>query len=740
VEQGFTVAHDPGAGARRLVLTMSVGGNLSGTLAGRAIVFSRNGRPVFTYGGLSVVDASGRHLGAHLAITGKQLRIVVNTSGARFPLRIDPLVQQTVIDGVVQNYPLYATLGYGVSSNGDEVAAVTGTGAVTVFTEPTDGWGSATPSQTTVTATSSEVSGWSGGFPASTYAALSPDGKTLYVEFIAISYSTESTLPPGFIFVYTHSDSGWTLTDTLSAASGYAFAATGGLTVSADGSTIVAGGIGTTNTGGGEGSVTSPWQDLLVFKQVSGSWSGVSAAATETPFLSSSGDWPWQWSVSADGSTIAVETADGYDAEDEDDIVYTNDGSSQISLAISGAVGISSDGSVIAVGEPGADRSGDGFVDVFERPGSEWTTTGAPLSATATLTDSGAATFGQAVAVNSNGSEIYATENPIAAESGLRADFNGNGFDTYSEPGAGWKTTSTPTSTWTPTTYPSTATADWVYGLELSDDDSTLVSLGADCSVASSANGDDCTPGLFIFNSGTTSSGTTSSTSSTATTSSTSTQVTALTTTTSPTTQTETTTQTDTTPEVSCSELSGEISCTTSIGQLVQTNGTLNLPVGCNFAAADGISCTFSSSVYQVSSAACQSGCSITPAEAESAASAAVQSFLSSIGADSLDQSQASVRALAPTRTRAGRDAPARLAAKRKPYRITRLASKRLSVPAGKAHTLSLKLDASGQAQLRRLHKLKLLVLVARTVDGKTTLVLDRNLTFTAAKKKKKKK
>jgi hypothetical protein len=75
---------------------------------------------------------------------------------------------------------------------------------------------------------------------------------------------------------------------------------------------------------------------------------------------------------------------------------------------------------------------------------------------------------------------------------------------------------------------------------------------------------------------------------------------------------------------------------------------------------------------------------------------------------------------------------------KGEPYRVTHVGSGRLSIPAGHSGVLKLALNASARAQLRRLHKLKLLVLVARTVAGRTTLVLKREVLFHAPRKAKK--
>ena len=46
------------------------------------------------YGGLSAVDATGRHLTGGLSVKHEGVLITVNDRGARYPITIDPLVQQ----------------------------------------------------------------------------------------------------------------------------------------------------------------------------------------------------------------------------------------------------------------------------------------------------------------------------------------------------------------------------------------------------------------------------------------------------------------------------------------------------------------------------------------------------------------------------------------------------------------------------------------------------------------------
>ena len=55
---------------------------------------ARSGRVALRYGGLVARDARGRRLPAWLSLSGSRLLLGVNDRGARYPLRIDPLIQQ----------------------------------------------------------------------------------------------------------------------------------------------------------------------------------------------------------------------------------------------------------------------------------------------------------------------------------------------------------------------------------------------------------------------------------------------------------------------------------------------------------------------------------------------------------------------------------------------------------------------------------------------------------------------
>src|SRR5271165_6724843 len=97
LEQGFTIPSAPSAHADgALTLAMALSGNAHASLAsgGQTISFHRAGRSVLRYSGLSATDARGRPLHSWLELHGGQILLRVDAAGARYPLRIDPFIQQ----------------------------------------------------------------------------------------------------------------------------------------------------------------------------------------------------------------------------------------------------------------------------------------------------------------------------------------------------------------------------------------------------------------------------------------------------------------------------------------------------------------------------------------------------------------------------------------------------------------------------------------------------------------------
>src|SRR5438552_1747573 len=145
LEQGFTIRRIPTGGAHApLTLSLALAGGAHGSLRsrGQSLTLSLAGGSSLRYGGLRVSDARGRPLHSWLELRAGALLVHADTRGARYPLRVDPFIQQgEKLTGTGQSGPVTPRQGYGValSSNGN-TALVGGpgdygeTGAAWIFT------------------------------------------------------------------------------------------------------------------------------------------------------------------------------------------------------------------------------------------------------------------------------------------------------------------------------------------------------------------------------------------------------------------------------------------------------------------------------------------------------------------------------------------------------------------------------------------------------------------------------
>src|SRR3954468_17579047 len=203
IEQGFTVASRPAGGSRPLTLAMRLGGSLHARSAGAQVRFvTRSGRVAARYGGLIAVDARGRRLPATLALVGGSLRLRVADRGARYPLRIDPFVQQGAkLTGGGEVGA--GQFGYSAALSADGDTALIGglsdngdVGAAWAFTRSGGAWTQQGPKLTANDETGTSEFGWS--------VALSTDGDTALIGGLADN---------GFVgaaWAFTRSGGAWT--------------------------------------------------------------------------------------------------------------------------------------------------------------------------------------------------------------------------------------------------------------------------------------------------------------------------------------------------------------------------------------------------------------------------------------------------------------------------------------------------------------------------------------------------
>ncbi len=224
IEQGFTISHRPAGAGRSLTVALALGGSLRAQLAGSSVRFlERSGRTAMRYGGLVAVDASGRRLRATLVVRGDSLLLRVVDRGARYPVRIDPLLE---VDSFVP--PAFGPIA--LSGDGDTMLIGSSqynsnAGGAWAFVNDDGVW----TQQQAFTETG-------GGFGRSV--ALSSDGNTA-----AITGGMSGGLPA--VWIFTRSGSTWTL-QNVSTSAVVAGDGTFGVSValSGDGNTAVIGGQG----------------------------------------------------------------------------------------------------------------------------------------------------------------------------------------------------------------------------------------------------------------------------------------------------------------------------------------------------------------------------------------------------------------------------------------------------------------------------------------------------------------
>jgi hypothetical protein len=146
LEQGFTLPRAPSASASgTLTLAMTLSGDARASLdgAGQGITLRGAGGASLRYGALVATDASGHALRSWLALDGRTVLLRVDARGARYPLRIDPLIEQLPkLSGGHEGEG--ALFGFSVSLSADGSTAVIGgresRGVAWVFTRSGSTW------------------------------------------------------------------------------------------------------------------------------------------------------------------------------------------------------------------------------------------------------------------------------------------------------------------------------------------------------------------------------------------------------------------------------------------------------------------------------------------------------------------------------------------------------------------------------------------------------------------------
>ncbi len=213
------------------------------------LVSGRAGRESLGYGDVSVRDARGRPVRARIALQGRRVLLRIADRGVRYPLWIDPLVQQAQL--TAKSAADGDELGYSVAVSGDTIVAgapdhTVGShirqGAIYVFAKPKSGWRNATQTAE-LTASDGATNNWLGR-------VVSVAGDTIVAS--APFHQVGSSRAQGAVYVFVRPASGWrTATQTAELTASDSTASDPfGVAASIWGSTIVVGATGSIGHGG----------------------------------------------------------------------------------------------------------------------------------------------------------------------------------------------------------------------------------------------------------------------------------------------------------------------------------------------------------------------------------------------------------------------------------------------------------------------------------------------------------
>jgi hypothetical protein len=293
LEQGLTLAHRLGkANGQPLTVELELTGDLAATVepGGKELELkSKDGEAVLRYTGLTARDATGQELRGWLEVRGERLLVRVQDGGARYPVVVDPWVEEAELtgsDGAAGDY-----FGWSVAVSGS--TAVVGApwktvgsnfrqGAAYVFVQTGGTW-----TQQTELTPSDGASG--DGFGVS----IAITGSTAVVG--APYHTVGSNSYQGAAYVFVESGGTWSQEAELIASDGGARDYFGG-SVALSGSTAVVGAPGKTVGSNSEQGAA------YVFVESGGTWSQqAELTASDGAYLDQFGV-----SVAVDGGTAVV--------------------------------------------------------------------------------------------------------------------------------------------------------------------------------------------------------------------------------------------------------------------------------------------------------------------------------------------------------------------------------------------------------------------------------------------------
>ncbi len=437
LEQGFTIARRPaGHPAGALTLSMALSGNAHASLGagGQSITLSRAGGSSLRYGSLIATDARGHVLHSWLSLHARTLMLRVDTRGALYPLRIDPLIQQgEKLTGGGESGTGYFGVSVALSSDGN-TALIGGlgdsglSGAAWVFTRAGSTWTQQGPKLI--------PSDEAGSADFGVNVSLSGDGNT---ALITGPFDNGSA---GAAWVFTRAGSTWSQQ--------------GPKLTPRSGEEIGSGDCGyyssALSSGGNTAMIGCPYDNGVgaawVYTRSGETWTQQGSKLTaKSGEEIGAGEFGHGVALSSDGNTALI-SGEGDNHSAGAAWVFTRAGESwtqqggkltprsgeEIGAALFGnRPALSSDGNTALIGAK-LDNGGVGAAWVFTRSGESWTQQGGKLTP-GSGEEIGETWFGQSVALSSDGNTAVITGGAYNNRAGAAWVFTRSG-ETWTQQGA----------------------------------------------------------------------------------------------------------------------------------------------------------------------------------------------------------------------------------------------------------------------------------------------------------------
>jgi hypothetical protein len=411
IEQGFTVDRRPsapGAASRAttLALRIALSGNFRASISRRAgdVALRAPGGASLRYGAISASDATGRALAIGVALERDAIVLLVDVRSARFPLTVDPMIEQPGPSPAAPGEDAEGRFGYSVALSSNGTTALVGApgddalaGAAWIFTRVGATWtqqgqkltAPEQPGEPPCTREAAEC-----GFGRSV--ALSADGST------ALIGAPRAEPGHGAAWAFTRTGTSWAqfgprLTKGIEAPGGGSFGRS--VALSADGDTAIVGEPLSESTRGAAWAFARSPSGFAPFGAAltglgPGSYLGRAVALSgdgATALLGAPG------AAGAVGAALAFErTGTGWVADGG----TLTGGDEAIGEARFGSSVALSDGGDTALIGARTDAGGVGAAWSFQRSGASWARLGPKLTAQGEV---GAGQFGSSVALAADG-------------------------------------------------------------------------------------------------------------------------------------------------------------------------------------------------------------------------------------------------------------------------------------------------------------------------------------------------